>query len=600
MKWLLAILTLFGGVLLVQTAWFRHTKSITFDETYYLGCSLQTLHDGRLDPRLASQGVAPLPIFLNYLPALSFAKPEDRPIAWQGKLRDPELIRGPRLITSVLAGLPLLLAVSIWLYSRKGAAAAAAGAGLMAFSPSIIAHASLATTDACFALFATLALAAIAWHFRQPSRRRFVVMAAAISLAMAAKYSGVFLLPVVLVMFLVQAFGQLRSVEVASQPIAAPLSAQPLAWRRRLWEIAISCAVLVLLILPLWWALHRFSFTGPLKNLPLAETPDTSPWVQILGRGPTAETIMRIAHEKLKRPAPFDGVLYQYLHNRGGHCAFLMGQRSETGWWYFFPLAMLMKSTPVELLLLFGLLLLTVISARSSWPAFRSLDTEMQVIGIAALVYGMLLVTSRINIGHRYLLPLYPLLVIAGVDRLWQALGSRPKAMPWMTAALMAGQAVSCLAVAPHYLAYFNSVVGGPLRGWHYLVDSSIDWGQDLPALSQELKRLGYRRVALQYFGTAEPRAYGIEADPLTHLRRPLEEYEAFAVSVTNLQGLYIQGVDPFRELRLVRPVGRAGYSILIFDLSDLATRETLRRANAAMQSHREGEAPAKAGAIAD
>lgn len=575
MKWWAAFATLFGVALLVETTWFRHVKSVTFDETIYLSGALQTLHDGRLDPRLAAVGVAPLPILLEYLVPLSFAEREKRPSLAEGKLQDARLIDGPRLSNSILVGLPLLLIVSAWLYRRRGLVAAAVGAGLVAFSPSIIAHAALATTDACFAMCTLLALASLAWYFSRPTRPRFAVMAAAIATAMAAKYSGAFLLPVAAILFVMQATGH------RTEDGAVPLTAV-------YWKIALKFSALLVVVATIWWGLHLFSFTGPLKNLPLEETPDSSPWVRMLGRSAAADTIMRIAHEDLRRPAPFDGVLYQYLHNRGGHSAFLMGRRSVTGWWYFFPVAMLIKSTPVELLLLTGSLLLAVVSRRAPWRRLVALDIEMRVIVIAAAVYSALLLTSRINIGHRYLLPLYPLLILAGVDRLWEWLGPRRKTKVGIAVALVMGQAASCLTVAPHYLAYFNAVVGGPQRGWHYLVDSSIDWGQDLPALSGELKRLGYQRVALQYFGTADPRAYGIRADRFSDLAWPVEPYEAIAVSVTNLQGLYLQGEDPFRELRQAPSVGRAGYSILIFDLSDRRTQHALRKALLARPSHAE------------
>ncbi len=587
MKLWVSIATLFSAALLIQAAWFRHTKSITFDETLYLGSALETLHDGKLDPRLASLGVAPLPIALNYLPSLSFILPQQRPSLAEGKPEDAHLIHGPRLTNSILMGVPLLLIVSAWLLRRRGVVAAAAGAGLMAFSPSIIAHASLATTDACFALFALLALAAIAWYFSGPSRLRFIMMAAAIAAAMAAKYSGVFLLPVVAILFLLHPDAASRR-RASSDPASPPSQPQPQSWRGRLWDLTRNLTALLLLILPLWWGLHLFSFTGPLKNLPLEQTPDASPWVQILGRSPAAEAIMRFAHENLRRPAPLDGVLYQYLHNRGGHTAFLMGERSVTGWWYFFPLAMLMKSTPVELLLLAGLLVSVAASLRSPWRAFRSLDTEIQTLAIATLVYSLLLLTSRINIGHRYLLPLYPLLILMSIDSLWRWLGPRPRIAFGTAAALVLAQAAGCLAVVPHYLAYFNPIVGGPQQGWHYLVDSSIDWGQDLPALARELQRRGYRHVALQYFGTADPRAYGVQADRFSDLQLPIDRYQAVAISVTNLQGLYIKGDDPFRELRRLPPVARAGYSILIYDLSDRRARRALEAAILARPSRLE------------
>jgi hypothetical protein len=75
--------------------------------------------------------------------------------------------------------------------------------------------------------------------------------------------------------------------------------------------------------------------------------------------------------------------------------------------------------------------------------------------------------------------------------------------------------------------AYFNQLAGGPSQGYLHLADSSLDWGQDLPALKQWLDRDGLQRgggnVYLSYFGTARPEYYGIQATPLAGFidRRP-------------------------------------------------------------------------------
>ncbi len=569
MKHLLVLLIPFAAILLLQATWFRQTKSITFDETYFLSCALQTVHDGKLDTRICSQGIAPLPILLDYLLPLR-GQGENRPTPWEGRPQDARLIVGPRLMNSILVGLPLLLLVSGWLFLRQGTPAALAGAGLLVFSPSIVAHVSLATTDACFALFALAALAAIAWYFRQPSRGRFILLALAIAAAMAAKYSGVFLLPLAAAMFL------LRDVNPPAEE-SQPSWKQRLKRRLRLelWRgFGLGAMILVF-----WWGLHLFSFTGPLKNVSLADTPDTSPWVEIFGRGPWVDQIMHAAHEHLWRPAPIDGVLFQYLHNRAGHTAFFMGRHSNFGWKAYFPTAFLMKSTPVELLLSAGLIVLFLTTLRAPWRALKKLEVDLQVLGAATLIFSVLVINAKINIGHRYILVLYPILIIAGLDRLWRHLSHRPKTAAWCGVILVAAQVVSCLSVAPNYLAYFNRFAGGPERGWHYLVDSNIDWGQDLPALHDELKRLGGGRVAMRYFGTANPQAYGVQADAIPRLKRPPQDYDLLAVSVSPLQGAYAQADDPFRELRELQPVGRAGFSILIYDLSDQEVQHAFQKA---------------------
>ena len=80
--------------------------------------------------------------------------------------------------------------------------------------------------------------------------------------------------------------------------------------------------------------------------------------------------------------------------------------------------------------------------------------------------------------------------------------------------ALVGWHAAIAARIHPHYLAYFSPVVGGPEQGYRHLVDSSLDWGQDLPGLQKWL--IAHRQpgepVYLSYFGTADPARYGINA----------------------------------------------------------------------------------------
>jgi len=106
----------------------------------------------------------------------------------------------------------------------------------------------------------------------------------------------------------------------------------------------------------------------------------------------------------------------------------------------------------------------------------------------------------------------------------------------------------SSFSTRPHYLAYFNESVGGSANGYKHLVDSSLDWGQDLPELKSWISQLPPDQTQrpnlyLAYFGTAKPAYYGIEATIL-----PEERYGAplsslgpgiYCVSATILQHVY-------------------------------------------------------------
>jgi hypothetical protein len=264
-----------------------------------------------------------------------------------------------------------------------------------------------------------------------------------------------------------------------------------------------------------------------------------------------------------------------------------MGMRSPGGWSSYFPVAVLLKSTWPELLLVLSAAACLVVSTvRGRRFDIRSSDPIRGMLLLFAVALVLSLLRSRINIGHRYTLPLYPVAVLASTDFLAEALSGRRQRLRIALVVLLGAQVVTSLATAPRYLSYFNSLAGGPEHGWRYLVDSNIDWGQDLPALRRVIAREGYRRVACDYFGTASLEGYGIRAETVGWLSRPLDEYDALAVSVTQLQSVYPRGgesawqiADCYQALRRLRPAHRAGDSIFVYDLRSPGVREAFVRA---------------------
>lgn len=536
--------------------WSMRTTSLTVDETYFLSCALRSIQNRQLDPVIVNLGCPPLQIILDYSPLLCVQRPE-RTSLWTGHMEDPQLIKGPRFFNLLLTGVPLVLVVSFWLYRRRGFAAGAAGAGLIALSPSILAHSALATTDAGFALFVMLALAGIAAYLKAPSKKRFFLMALSIAAAMSTKYAALFLLPVALCLLLLREF--------PTRP-------------KLLLGTCIRFSLLVLLVLPLWWGLHLFSSVIPQNTVTQEEGPGSTPVTAALGHGPVARWFADLATREIKIPAPLVGTASVYMQNQDGRETFLNGEYSHSGWWYYYPYAFFFKSTPAELAVAVVLIISLIAALLSPLRSFRSLDIEQQVLVVSTILFLASFLNAHI-MNHRYILPLYPLLVVLGIDRIWNRLGDRHSAITLVAILLVGCQLWSCLSIAPHYLSYFNGFVGGPQNGWRLLVDQNIDWGQDLPALQHELEKWPKARVALSYFGTALPKAYGVQADPVKSLSLPAVDYNIFAVSVTHLQGLYGAGNQPFGKFLSLKPASRAGYSIFLYDLSNPAAKAAFQSA---------------------
>ena len=141
--------------------------------------------------------------------------------------------------------------------------------------------------------------------------------------------------------------------------------------------------------------------------------------------------------------------------------------------------------------------------------------------------------------------------------------------------ALSAWYGLSVGRVHPHYLAYFNEIAGGPEGGYRYLVDSNLDWGQDLKGLKTWTDANGVARIKLSYFGTADPEYYRIPCEllpgqmlpPPRDVIRHVEPGDIVAVSATNLQGVYLEPeVRPLMaRLRAQAPVATIGHSIRIY-----------------------------------
>jgi 4-amino-4-deoxy-L-arabinose transferase-like glycosyltransferase len=240
--------------------------------------------------------------------------------------------------------------------------------------------------------------------------------------------------------------------------------------------------------------------------------------------------------------------------------AFLMGDISADGWWYYFIVTFLLK-TSLPLLLLFALASVNV----PQW--WRKNPVALLFLIIPVIVYFGIASASRFNIGHRHILPIYPFLfVLAGSLVPW--VRQQRALLKGGVGLLIVWYIVSSLSIFPHYLAYFNELAGGPENGYKYLIDSNLDWGQDLKGLKRYMEEHRIERVWLKYFGTASPDYYGIAYNVLptspgfaTHSERETPRYVAISVSLLQGEPAY------FEEFRRREPIAKIGYSIFLYRL---------------------------------
>jgi hypothetical protein len=189
-----------------------------------------------------------------------------------------------------------------------------------------------------------------------------------------------------------------------------------------------------------------------------------------------------------------------------GYAVYLDGQLRRSGWWYFY-LATLAYKVPEGtwvLVALSGFALVASKRARAHWA------DEIAVLAVPIGVLGAMSFLTDICIGLRYILPIFPYVFVAtGKVIPWaEGLSGRVgKRLAWGLVGLsLATNSVAVATIHPHYLAYFNWISGGPDRGSEHLIDSNLDWGQDLVGLDRWLRaNHPGRPVGLAYFGQINP-----------------------------------------------------------------------------------------------
>ena len=453
--------------------------------------------------------------------------------------RDADSILLAARSANILLTLLFACAVAWWTRRRYGPEAGLAAAALCAFDPNLMAHGRYVTTDFPVTVFFFFACVLWVEYLEKASPRRLLAAAAALGLALITKFSAVLLLPALAILYAACWIRRPREFPVRRAALAA----------------ATLTATVVLMVAVVYWPETVRCWR---TNVPRLST--------LVVRGnPTGEILFYLGR-KLHLPA------HAYLyglnavadHNAGGHSGYLLGMRSETGWWYYFPVVFAVKSTMAALgaaLLLLG---------AGLWQAWRRQWVSPMVLGLAVppVLYFVFSMTSGINIGMRHILPVYPFLYVGVAG--WLATRANRRPGVYVLAALAALQIGECARITPDYLAFFNELAGGPGRGPEYLVDSNIDWGQDVKKLGLWLDaHAGNRRARVYYFGNAQMRYYKIDEmgypGPLD--QKGWDAIDEYCVAnVTPLEGVYVP-LNDLARLRLRQPVAKIGWSMYVYDL---------------------------------
>ncbi len=270
----------------------------------------------------------------------------------------------------------------------------------------------------------------------------------------------------------------------------------------------------------------------------------------------------------------FAGLQYQREYVSRPQWVFLCGECLPCRWGcYFYTTSFLLK-TPIAAMigLVVAIWVFVKKAVRGEWIS------ETFLLAPALAIFALFAVHAQCR-GLRYLLPMYPFLFVFIAGGITYLLSRK------IVAILCGGLALwylgASLYIHPHYLAYFNELVGGPENGYKYFVDCDLDWGQDLKGLGRYMREHHIPKVLLSYSGSDSPQRYGIAYEPLpgcTLLEPPRDQKEApeitvpayVAVSATHLQGASLPDIDMYAALRNREPVAKIGYSIFIYPNVDI------------------------------
>jgi len=530
-------------------------KSPTFDETAHIAAGLSYWQTGAIvanpqhPPLLKELGGLSLlaaGIRLSDTPgvrAMEAGTPRAEYIAGAEVLRDhgPDRVlfwaRLPFLLLSSALGLLLFW----WGRQMLGDTAALAALFLYAFSPTILAHSYLVTTDVGLAAFTTLFFFALWGYLCNPSWRRLLACGAAMGAMLTSKFSAVILPPVaLLLMFGAKPRAFWRPTKPEPRPKKAAKPRPPYSAANTLLAFLMMCAVAAVVV----EACYFF------PNDPLAY---------------------------------LFGVTRVNADHDPNHLVFLAGKLDHHFLWYFAVVWLLKEPLPALILVAIGLVALL----RSR--AISALTKLFLLVAPAVLFAGYSVGAD--DLGIRYLIPILPFAYLIGGWGLLALISAQSRWPRALAVALALWLMTAAAGIYPDHLSYFNELAclpshaseigldGGSGCGVLWLDDHNVDWGGGVKQLETWIARHAPgRTVTVAYYGSFRPQFEGFQG--------PMVSFDQLLQSKAPKPGLYaisanfvarapaaaaISGVRS-AWLQTARLIAVAGHAYYIYDVPDAGT----------------------------
>lgn len=418
----------------------------------------------------------------------------------------------------ILLTLALIYLVFLWARTLFGPKAGLMAAALVGFSPNILAHGRLATTDLGLVFFFVLACWLLRKYYIKPTWANAALLGMGLGLAMVAKFSALILLPIILLGLIFLWFSK---IDNSSEPLALRWHGQ--AFLKYFGQLFIILIVPIIII----WITYAFSMRSNLGNLPpVYISSETLGYSKIHG---AFSQWLIVPVDKF-----IQGVEILSDHNTGGHWTYLNGQVDYRGWWYYFPYVLIYK-LPLTALILVALAMVLFCYYRKGkvfgGPPSPIGGFEEFFIIFPPLLFLGASILSSIDLGIRHILPILPFLYIF-VSRL---VLMKDLLLKRVVIAVVIAHILIGIFAFPNYIAYFNQLAGGAKGGINHLVDSNLDWNQNIIRFGKYAQENNIKQVYGLCWDAYAFSYYGVESELLPNTPPPVGEQRAVVICAQQL-----------------------------------------------------------------
>ena len=520
------------AVFALQSFWFIRTQSLTYDEPAHIIAGVDAWRHGRFEVWNDHPPLGRLWLTLAMMRLDSHYEWRQLPAGYRIEAMQPgpEEIAGRTRPMNTLLG--VALGAALWFAARRlfSEGAANVALALFAFTPSLIAHYSVATTDGIGTLFIFLvAFQLVRWRHK-PNWLQTILLGLALGGLLLAKFYAPPLVFLALVLMLT-----LTPTGIARSPGQ--------------WNWKPTVAALALALVALW--------AGYFFHVSHLTVGDGKVIASFPNRGLKTWATKSNLHLSVAVPAGefFEGLREVAISNKRGRPAWFFGRIYPTGGIkLYYPAAIVLKWPPILLALFLASLLMGV---RRVCRA----PGDLLAMCSFALVFLFFAIQSKYDIGERHILPLYPFVLLIACS-FWEHVKEHRSALIVLVLVL-ALNAADALRSAPDYLSYFNLLVK-PTNSWRYLTDSNLDWGQGLIALRDYEQQHPNNTLRLAYFGSVNPALYGVKALPLLPDDRSLGRV---VVGASPLSGQVLPDPNSYRWLLKYTPAQMIDRSMFVYDI---------------------------------